>query len=76
MWWKGDTETRYKYLYSQDEVNELADRVMSLTKQAKLAFVFFNNHWQAYAPRNAVDMQKVLQLPFKEISTQNQLNLE
>ena len=76
MWWKGNTETRYKYLYSQEEVNELADKVKSLTEKAKLAFVLFNNHWQAYAPRNAVDMQKALQLPFKELSTQKQLNLE
>lgn len=76
MWWKGNTETRYKYLYSQEEVNELADKVKSLTEKAKLAFVLFNNHWQAYAPRNAVDMQKALQLPFKEIGTQKQLNLE
>ncbi len=76
MWWKGNTETRYKYLYSQEEVNELADKVKSLTEKAKLAFVLFNNHWQAYAARNAVDMQKALQLPFKELSTQKQLNLE
>lgn len=76
MWWKGNTETRYQYLYSQEEVNELADKVKSLTEKAKLAFVLFNNHWQAYAPRNAVDMQKALQLPFKDIGTQKQLNLE
>ena len=76
MWWKGNTETRYKYLYSQEEVNELADKVKSLAEKAKLAFVLFNNHWQAYAPRNAVDMQKALQLPFKDIGTQKQLNLE
>lgn len=76
MWWKGNTETRYQYLYSQEEVNELADKVKSLTEKAKLAFVLFNNHWRGYAPRNAVDMQKALQLPFKEISTQKQLNLE
>lgn len=76
MWWKGNTETRYQYLYSQEEVNELMDKVKSLTEKAKLAFVLFNNHWRGYAPRNAVDMQKALQLPFKEISTQKQLNLE
>ena len=76
MLWMGNTETRYKKLYSQEEVNELADKVKSLTEKAKLAFVLFNNHWQAYAPRNAVDMQKALQLPFKELSTQKQLNLE
>jgi uncharacterized protein YecE (DUF72 family) len=76
MWWKGNTETRYQYLYSQEEVNELVNKVKSLTEKAKLAFVLFNNHWQAYAPRNAVDMQKALQLPFKELGTQKQLNLE
>ena len=76
MWWKGNTETRYQYLYSQEEVNELADKVKSLTEKAKLAFVLFNNHWRGCAPRNAVDMKKALQLPFKEISTQKQLNLE
>jgi uncharacterized protein YecE (DUF72 family) len=76
MWWKGNTETRYKYLYSQEEVNELVDKVKSRTEKAKLAFVLFNNHWQGYAARNAVDMQKALQLPFKEISTQRQLNVE
>jgi len=76
MWWKGNAETRYKYLYSQEEVNELADKVKSLTEKAKLAFVLFNNHWQGYAARNAVDMQKALQLPFKDIGTQKQLNLE
>ena len=76
MWWKGNTETRYQYLYSQEEVNELMDKVKSLTEKAKLAFVLFNNHWRGCAPRNAVDMQKALQLPFKEIGTQKQLNLE
>jgi uncharacterized protein YecE (DUF72 family) len=76
MWWKGNTETRYQYLYSQEEVSELADKVKSLTEKAKLAFVLFNNHWQGYAARNAVDMQKALRLPFKEIGTQKQLNLE
>lgn len=76
MWWKGNTETRYKYLYSQEEVNELADKVKSLAEKAKLAFVLFNNHWRGCAPRNAVDMQKALQLPFKDIGTQKQLNLE
>jgi uncharacterized protein YecE (DUF72 family) len=76
MWWTGNTETRYKYLYSQEEINELVDKVKSLTEKAKLAFVFFNNHWQAYAPKNAVDMQKALQLPVIEIRTQRQLNFE
>jgi uncharacterized protein YecE (DUF72 family) len=70
MWWKGDSESRYKYLYSSEEINELADRVKAGSEKADLTFVLFNNHWQGYAPRNAVDIMKALQLPFKEIPVQ------
>jgi uncharacterized protein YecE (DUF72 family) len=70
MWWKGDSETRYKYLYSPEEIGELTGKVQLAAGQTKLLFAFFNNHWQAYAPRNAVDIMKALQLPFKEIPIQ------
>ena len=66
MWWTGDSETRYKYLYSAEEIEELADRVKSSAEQTKLLFALFNNHWRGYAPRNAVDMKKMLELPFQE----------
>jgi uncharacterized protein YecE (DUF72 family) len=70
MWWKGDSETRYQYLYSSDEINELADKVKAASEQTNLAFALFNNHWQGYAPRNAVDMMKALKLPFTELPVQ------
>jgi uncharacterized protein YecE (DUF72 family) len=70
MWWKGDTETRYQYLYSPEEIGELADRVREAAGKTELLFAFFNNHWQAYAPRNAVDIKKTLQLPFQELPVQ------
>ena len=70
MWWQGDSETRYKYLYSPAEIMELAGRVKSAAGQSKLLFALFNNHWQGYAPRNAVDMMKSLQLPFRELPIQ------
>ena len=66
MWWKGDSETRYKYLYSPEEIEELSIRMKSAAEQTKMLFALFNNHWQAYAPRNAVDIKKSLQMPFKE----------
>jgi uncharacterized protein YecE (DUF72 family) len=66
-WWSGDNETRYKYLYSNEEINELADRVKTVAEQTKLLFAQFNNHWQGYAPRNANDLKKSLQLPFNEL---------
>lgn len=70
MWWKGDSETRYKYLYSNEEINELASRIQATSEQTNLAFIFLNNHWQGYAPRNAVDIMRALQLPFKDIPVQ------
>jgi uncharacterized protein YecE (DUF72 family) len=66
MWWKGDSETRYKYLYSPDEIDELAGRVKSAAQVTRLLFVLFNNHWQGYAPRNAADTMKKLELPMRE----------
>ena len=73
MWWTGDNETRYKYLYSSEEVEELTKRVKSAADQTKLLFALFNNHWRGYAPRNAVDLIKFLQLPLKEPPIQVQM---
>ena len=70
MWWKGDRETRYKYLYSDDEIHELVEEVRAVSGEAQYTFALFNNHWQGYAPRNAMDMMRALQLPFKEIPVQ------
>ncbi len=68
MWWRGDSETRYQYLYSPEEIAGLADRVREAGEKSGMLFAFFNNHWQGYAPRNAVDLRKTLQLPFQEIT--------
>ena len=73
MWWKGDSETRYKYLYSPEEINELANRVKVASDKAQLLFAFFNNHWQGYAPRNAVSIMRTLQVPFRELPIQQPL---
>ena len=73
MWWKGDSESRYKYLYSPEEINELANRVKVASDKAQLLFAFFNNHWQGYAPRNAVSIMRTLQLPFRELPIQQPL---
>jgi len=73
MWWKGDSETRYRYLYSAAEIDELADRVRVAGEKAELTFAFFNNHWQGYAPRNAVSMMRTLQLPFRDLPVQTAL---
>jgi uncharacterized protein YecE (DUF72 family) len=71
-WWTGNSETRYRYLYSAEEIDRLAEKVKEAGEKTRLLFAFFNNHWQAYAPRNANDLKKALQLPFQEIP----MNLE
>ena len=75
-WWRGDTENRYKYLYSSEEIEELSDRVKRVAGQARLTFAFFNNHWQGYAPRNAVDMLKALQLSFRDVPSAREFTQE
>ena len=66
-WWMGDSETRYKYLYSPEEIKELADKMRAALEQTRLTFAFFNNHWRGYAPRNAADIKKELKLPVQEL---------
>ncbi|MFC2036138.1 DUF72 domain-containing protein [Chloroflexota bacterium] len=72
-WWKGNNETRYKYHYSKNEIDELTTKVQNATGQTSLLFAQFNNHWRGYAPRNAVDMKKALKLPFTELPIQASL---
>jgi len=76
MWWKGDSEQRYRYLYSPEEMAELTGKVKLASEKAELLFAFFNNHWQGYAPRNAIDMMKSLQLSLPEIPAQLRLSGE
>ena len=66
-WWTGDAETRYMYLYSGAEIEELAERVRAASMTSKLTLAYFNNHWKAYAPRNAGDLRKSLQLSFEDL---------
>ncbi len=66
-WWSGDNETRYKYLYSSNEIKDLSKSLLKGSRKLKMTFAYFNNHWQGYAPHNAIDLLKELQLPFKDI---------
>ena len=74
MWWKGDSETRYKYLYSPTEINELSEKVRSAANKTSLLFAFFNIHWQRCAPRNAVLLLKALKLPYMPILLTHKLS--
>ena len=64
---KGNNETRYKYLYSEEELDELAGKIKKASSETGLMFAQFNNHWQGYAPRNATDLKKQMGLPFVQL---------
>ena len=66
MWWNGNVETRYCYNYSPEEIQELAVKIKAAAEKTSLLFAFFNNHWQGYAPKNATDMKKALQLTMSD----------
>ena len=52
-WWRGSNVTRYDYLYSPDELIPWTDRIAEIEAQTKNTYVFFNNHANGQAPRNA-----------------------
>lgn len=66
-WWRGNVETRYKYLYNEEELKGLAERVRETAEdpRTECELVFFNNHFSGYAPRNASQLAELLELPFK-----------
>jgi uncharacterized protein YecE (DUF72 family) len=43
-------------------MEELTQKVVSAAKQTKVVFANFNNHWQGYAPRNALEMMDKLDI--------------
>ncbi len=51
-----DRQARYDYLYSPEELDELAARARELMEQAKETYVIFNNHPAGQAVANALEL--------------------
>ena len=64
-WWTGNNETRYKYLYSEEELKELLNRVGNAASKSAKVFVYFNNHWRGDAPKNAAQFE-ILSAPYSK----------
>jgi len=54
---------RYDYLYTPDEVDELADLIARYIHPDRPTFIFFNNHPGGQAAANAVSLSKRLKMP-------------
>lgn len=68
-WWKGDNTTRYDYLYSESELNEWLDRIVSLINTTRVLFIAFNNHHKGQAVTNGHMLMRLLKqhnIPFVE----------
>jgi uncharacterized protein YecE (DUF72 family) len=54
---------RFDYDYSDEEIDEVADRAQNLGREAKQVHVVFNNNNLDYAPRAAIRLRKSLGQP-------------
>ena len=51
-----DAGARYDYLYTAQEMDELAGRARSLTAQTAETYLIFNNHPRGQGVANALEM--------------------
>jgi uncharacterized protein YecE (DUF72 family) len=51
-----DRQARYDYLYSAEELEDLADRARELAAKARQIYVIFNNHPAGQAVANALEL--------------------
>jgi uncharacterized protein YecE (DUF72 family) len=65
-WWRGNVETRYQYLYSERELQGLAERVEKDKGLSERVLVYFNNHFSGYAPRNAEELAHLMGVKLSE----------
>jgi uncharacterized protein YecE (DUF72 family) len=61
-WWNGDNVSRYDYLYSHDELAEVANQLHETGIKTKMVRVYFNNHAKGNAVQNAKEMGELLNL--------------
>jgi uncharacterized protein YecE (DUF72 family) len=64
---------RFNYDYSDEEIEEVADRAGALTKEAKEVHVVFNNNALDYAPHAALRMRKALGQMIPQTTRQTEL---
>ncbi len=53
-------DARYDYLYTKDEIRQLADRVRKVQKEAQETYVVTNNHFRGQALVNAMEILEEL----------------
>jgi len=63
QWWTPPTPgDRYRYEYSEDELEPWADRVLDMAGSARETYAFFNNHRDAQATVDARKLARLVKL--------------
>ena len=63
-WWDhAESEDRYNYFYSQQELAPIAEIVKDVRAIVKKAYLFMNNHFSAQSIANAVTLKHMLDEP-------------
>jgi len=62
MWFQKDAgrDARYDYLYTRDEIKEVADRLRAMKQSAEETYAITNNHFRGQALVNAVEILEEL----------------
>lgn len=60
-WWTSDAASRYDYLYSNEELTSIAQRIQGIAQAAARVLVYFNNHRRGQAVENAKALQVMIQ---------------
>jgi uncharacterized protein YecE (DUF72 family) len=77
VWFDEDREedvrqSRYDYLYSEDELREWEERITRLRDEVPTVRVYFNNNEKAKGIRNALQLMDMLGIHHKEKTVQVQ----
>ena len=63
-WWDhAESEDRYNYFYSKEELEPIAEVVRDVRAMIKKAYLFMNNHFSAQSVANAVTLKHMLDEP-------------
>lgn len=60
--WRGNTQQRYDYLYTDAEMATWTRSFKRLSKGVNSCYVFFNNCYMGKAALNAADMERLLEV--------------
>ena len=59
-WWDGKGSARYNYEYTEEELKEWLITINNILKKTYKTYIFFNNHPNGQAVRNARQMMEII----------------